>query len=62
MPQYEVLSRASAAVVRGPAHGAPLLVTSRHVTFPHHYSSTYYAGASHACVSVSLLRVDANAL
>lgn len=40
MAGYEVLSRASAFIARGPS---PILLSSRHVTHPHHYRNSYYS-------------------
>ena len=42
MQRFEVLSRASAAVVVDPSQ-RPRLVSSRHVTHPFLYASSYYA-------------------
>jgi hypothetical protein len=41
MSQFEVLSRASAFAVTLPSR-PPVLLSSRHVTHPHHYLDTYY--------------------
>jgi hypothetical protein len=41
MSQFEVLSRASAFAITLPSR-PPLLLSSRHVTHPHHYLDSYY--------------------